>query len=136
MKQVVAAGFLLLILAGCQTTERLPLAPLPPEGQPVTYAEMYQRARRQTELANAAFYDDRWDELADTASGLVQTAKYMTKATDVPPSQKDTLPVLVGDLGKDAGKLREAAIGKKVKDVTDIMTRITLKIRELKPVEK
>jgi hypothetical protein len=136
MKRAFATGALLLILAGCQTTERLPLAPLPPEGQSVTYAELYQRARRQTEMANAAFYDDRWDELADVASGLVQTAKYLTKATEVPAGQKDALPELVGDLGKDAGKLRQAALSKKVKDVTDIMQRITLKIRELKPQEK
>ena len=138
MKRGFAASALLLILAGCQTTDRLPLAPLPPEGQPVTYGELYQRARRQTELANAAFYDDRWGELSDIASGLVRTAKYMTKATEVPAGQKDTLPERVGDLGKEADKLREAATARQVnvKEVTNIMQRITLKIRELKPQEK
>jgi hypothetical protein len=136
MKRILAVGALLLVLAGCQTTDRLPLAPLPPEGQPVSYAELYARARRQTELANAAFYDNHWEELGDTARGLAETAKYMAKATDVPPAQKDTLAVRVGDLGKDAGKLREAALAKKVDDVTTVMTRITKQIRELNPSKK
>jgi hypothetical protein len=136
MKRILAAGALLLVLAGCQTADRLPLAPLPPEGQPVSYAELYARARRQTELANAAFYDNHWEELADTARGLAETAKYMVKATEVPPGQKDTLAVRVGDLGKDAGKLREAALAKKVEDATAVMTRITKQIRELNPSNK
>ena len=45
---------------------------------------------------------------------------------------EDTLPVLAGDLAKEAGKLREAAKAQDVKLVNEIQQKIHLKVRELR----
>jgi hypothetical protein len=136
MKRVVATSALLLALAGCTVTEKAPLQPLPAEGQPVAYEDLYRRARRQAEIANEAFMDNRWADLEDTARGLEQTARYLTKATDVPATHKDALPVMVADLGKEAKKLGESAVARNEKEATATMQRIILKVRELSPSKK
>src|SRR5262249_35887225 len=78
------------------------------------------------------FYVNKWADLDDAARGLEQTARFFTKATDVPPKLKDILPVAAGDLGKEAGKLREAAKAQDPKLANESLQRINLKIRELR----
>ena len=51
---------------------------------------------------------------------------------DVPAKHKDTLPVVAGDLRKEAANLQEAAKAQDVKKSGDILQRIHLKIRELR----
>jgi hypothetical protein len=123
----------LLVVGGCQLPpDRVPLQPLPENGPPLPYAELLTRARAQATVATEAFYVNRWSDLEDAAKGLEQTARFLTKAEDVPAKNKDNLPEVSGDLAKEAKKLRDAATAKNVKDANDSLQRIHLKIRELR----
>jgi hypothetical protein len=124
---------LCLALAGCATTvERTPLRPLPEDSPPLPYAELLTRARLQATAATDAFYVNRWTDLEDAARGMEQTAKFLTKATDVPQKQKDTFQLTAADLGKEAVALREAARAKQADKVNESLQRIHLKVRELR----
>jgi hypothetical protein len=133
MIRAFGPAFLLCVALGCVSpSEHVPLRPLPEDAAPLPYAELLTRARLQATAATDAFYVNRWTDLEDAARGLEQTAKFLTKATDVPAKQKDTLPVMAGDLGKEAAALRDAAKAKEVDKSNDTLQRITLKIRELR----
>jgi hypothetical protein len=133
MKRTLWSASLFLILAGCQLPqERLP-APLPEDGKlSVTYAELLTRARAQAKVANEAFYVDRWTDLEDAARGLEQTARFLTKAEDIPATHKEALPRVSRELSTDAQKLKEAAIAKDVKETTALMQRVNLAVREMR----
>jgi hypothetical protein len=129
-----ALPFVCLLAAGCVVPpERLALRPLPADGPPLTYAETILRARNQATVANEAFYVNNWGDLEDAARGLEDTARHLTKATDVPVRHKDTLAVHSSDLGKQAEQLREAARARDVKRTNDILQLVNLKVRELRP---
>jgi hypothetical protein len=133
MNRALILGSLLLALPSCVLpAERMPLRLLPEDGPPLPYAELLTRARLQAAAATEAFYVNKWTDLDDAAKGLEQTARFLGKATDVPPKHKDILPVAAGDLGKEAGKLREAAKGQDAKAANESLQRINLKIRELR----
>jgi hypothetical protein len=124
----------LLFAAGCTLPpERLPLKPLPEDGAALPYADVLTRARLQAGAANEAFYVDRWADLEDAARGLEQTARFLAKATEVPPKQKDKLPAEADQLGKDAAQLRESAKAQDVSKTNQLLQRINLKVRELRP---
>jgi hypothetical protein len=124
---------LVLLLFGCQLPgERVPLRTLPEDGPPLPYAELLTRARFQATNATEAFYLNKWGDLEESAKGLIQTGRFLEKATDVPAKHKDTLPVVAGDLRKEAANLQEAAKAQDVKKSGDILQRIHLKIRELR----
>src|SRR5579872_5221025 len=133
MKRFLLTGAVLLSLSACQLPpERLPLQRLPENGPPLPYAELLTRARAQATIATEAFYVNRWADLEDSAVGLEQTARFLKSAEDVPATHKDTLPVLSGDLSKEATKLRAAAQTKNVKEANDTLQRIHLMVRELR----
>jgi hypothetical protein len=128
---VLAIAFAFLL--GCASPgERTQLKPLPEDNQPVPYAELLTRARQQSAAATEAFYVNKWADLEDAAKGIEQTARYLTKASDVPVKLRDSLPVLAGDLAKEAGKLNEAARARDVQKVNESQQRIHLKVRELR----
>lgn len=132
MKRTLLLASLFLMLAGCQLPpERLP-RPLPDDAPPQSYAELLTRVRAQAGVANDSFYIDKWAEVEDAARGLEQTAKFLLKAQDVPPSHKELLPKVSSELAQAAVKLREAALVKNVKDTNAIMQQINLKVRELR----
>ncbi len=134
MRRASCLGWLLLLLSSCQMPpERLPLKPLPDDGPPQPYTELVTRARLQATTANEAFYIDGWLDLEAVARDLEQTARHLAKASEVPVKQKDRYGVDAGDLGKLAGELREAAKAKDVKQVNDVLQRINLKVRQLRP---
>ncbi len=121
------------LAAGCVAPgERTPLKLLPEDAPPLPYAELLTRARAQANAAVDASYVDSWSELEDAARGLEQTAKFLPRATEVPAKQKDTLPVIAGDLGKEAGTLREAARAKDVEKTTGSLTRLQQTVRKLR----
>ncbi len=123
----------LVCLAGCVAPgERTPLKMLPDDSPPLPYAELLTRARAQANAAIDASYVDNWAELEDAAKGLEQTAKFLPKAIEVPAKQKDTVPVVAGDLGKEAVTLREAARAKDVEKTTASLTRIQQVVRKLR----
>jgi hypothetical protein len=129
----MCSGSLLLILAACQMPqERAVLTPLPDDGPPLPYAELLTRARYQATLATEAFYVDKWTEVEDAARGLEQTARFLPKSGDVPAKQKDSLPVVSGDLSKEAGRLLEAAKSKDVKQANDALQHVHLVVHELR----
>ncbi len=121
-----------LVLAGCQLPpEQVPLRPLPEDNSSQAFGDLATRARVQAMTANEAFYLNKWPELEDAARSLQQTSRILFKAADVPVSHRDRLPVEAGDLGKEAGNLREAAKGQQVKEANEILQRINLKVRQL-----
>ena len=129
----LGSGTLLLALAACQTPpERAALTPLPEDTPPLPYAELLTRARYQATLATEAFYVDKWPEVEDAARGLQQTARFLPKAQDVPPKQKDSLPGVSGDLSKEAGRLLEAARAQDVKQANDAIQHVQLVVHELR----
>jgi hypothetical protein len=124
----------LLILAGCQLPpEQVPLKPLPEHGPPQAYGDIVNRARVQATAANEAFYVNKWADLEDAAKGLEQTAAYLTKAADIPAKHKDLLAGTVNNLVKETKLLREAAKAQDVGQANEILQRINLKVRELRP---
>ena len=129
----MCTGSLLLILTACQAPEeRAALRPLPDDTPPLPYAELLTRARYQATLATEAFYVDKWTEVEDAARGLEQTAHFLPKAQDVPAKQKDALPVVSGDLSKEAGRLLAAARTKDVKEANDALQHVHLVVHELR----
>jgi hypothetical protein len=129
----MGSGSLLLVLAACQMPqERMALTPLPEDSPPLPYAELLTRARYQATLATEAFYVDKWEEVEDAARGLEQTSRFLPKAQDVPPKHKDALPVVSGDLSKEAGRLLEAARAKDVKQANDALQHVQLVVHELR----
>lgn len=124
---------LVCLAAGCVAPgERTPLKMLPDDSPPLPYAELLTRARAQATAALDASYVDNWSELEDAAKGLEQTAKFLPKAIEVPAKQKDTVPVVAGDLGKEAVILHEAARAKDVEKTTASLTRIQQTVRKLR----
>ena len=117
---------------GRHPAERAPLKLLPEDSPAFPYAELLTRARAQATAAVDASYVNNWSELEDAARGLEQTAKFLPKAIELPAKQKDTLPVIAGDLGKEATVLREAARSKD-QDKTDAsLLRIQQTVRKLR----
>jgi len=106
--------------------------PLPDDAPPLPYAELLTRARAQASAATEAFYVDRWGEVEDAARGLEQTSKFLLKAQDVPASHKELVPKVSSELGKQAGKLREAALAKNVKDTTEFLNQINRTVRDMR----
>jgi hypothetical protein len=132
LRSVSLAAFLLL-LVGCQSpAERLPINRLPDDSPPLPYAELLTRARMQASAANEAFYVNRWSDLEEAAQGLEQTARFLAKATEVPVAQKEKLPDRASNLGKEAGKLRQAAQAKDVPKANEALQRVNLQVRELR----
>ena len=133
MHRTICAVVFLLGLAGCQLpAERLPVAPLPEEG-PIPYADLVTRARLQAGAANEAFYVNKWKDLEEAATSMQKLAGYFGKAADVPERLKDKVPALAADLTKEAGRLREAAQMKDDKQANEVLQRINLKVREMRP---
>lgn len=142
MNRILLPGMVLLLLAGCVApAERVPLQPLPENGQVLPYPELLTRARAQASAANEAFYVNRWTDLEDLAKGLEQTARFLAKAQEVPARNKDVLKAVTDDLSKNALKLKAAAAAQNakdgneaqnVKDANDALQQINLKIRQLR----
>jgi len=133
MHRTLFACLFALLLIGCQLPpERSALRPLPEDVGPVPYAELLTRARSQALNAQDMYYTNKWQDLEDAAKALADTAKHLPKAADVPANQKDSLPVTAGDLGKEAVKLREAALAKDKKKIEESMNVIHSTIRELR----
>jgi hypothetical protein len=132
MMRTFSIGFLFLTLASCQVPQERAPRTLPDDAPPMTYADLLSRSRAQARVATEAFYVDRWCDLEDAAKGLEQTARFLLKAEDVPPTLKGNLPGIAADLGKEAKALNEAAKARNEKETTASLQRINLKVRELR----
>lgn len=133
MKRLVLFAAIALSVSACTVApERAPLRPIPEDGPPPTYATLLTRARAQATAATEAFYDNRWNDLEEVAQALEQTAKFLPKASDSPPAAKASIAQISDDLTKEAMNLRTAARAKDEKAVTATMSRVNLKVRELR----
>jgi hypothetical protein len=128
--------FLLLVVLSisCRApVEKLPLMPVPVDGQPLSYSDVVQRARVQASVALEAFYVDQWGDLDGAAAALEQSAGLLRKAVEVPPARQAALGKDADELARLAAQLHEAAGAKDVARANDLMQRINLKVRELRP---
>jgi hypothetical protein len=134
MKRARITALFFFVLVGCQLPpERVPIKPLPEDGPPQPYADLVARARAQATAANEAFYINNWPDLEEAAKALESTTRVLGKAADVPAKHKDRLPSAAADLGKEAVQLREAAKAQDVRQTTETLQRIHLRVRELRP---
>jgi hypothetical protein len=123
----------LLAAGSCQVPpERVPVQRLPENGPPLPYAELLTRARAQATYATEAFYVNHWTDLEEAARGLEQTARFLTRAEDVPANRKAQLPEASTALAKEADKLRDAAAKQNDKDANAALQRIHLMVRDLR----
>src|ERR1700732_2390418 len=133
MTRIVLPSVLALAAFGCALpTERLPLQLLPENSPPLPYSELLTRARLQASAATEAFYMNRWADLEDSARGLLQTARFLRKDTQITPTHKDQLVAGEDALEKDAQQLLAAAKARDVNATTAVMQRINLQVRELR----
>jgi hypothetical protein len=134
MKRVLP---IFLLCAGCALPpEREALRPLPEAAPPLTYPELFTRARLQAAAAMEAFYADNWLELEQTAQVLEQTARHLPKAAEQPANVKKTLAEDSEALRHQATKLAEAARAKNVQSTNETLQRIQLAIRTLRPADR
>lgn len=133
MRRTLPAFFLLTVFGCALPPERLPVMPLPEDGQPLPYADILQRARLQAAVANEAFYADRWSELEESANGLEKIARFLPKANEVPAKFQGKLDDMSAALIKDAADLRAGAQTKNVKATNEALQRINLRVREMRP---
>ena len=134
MPRTRCALFLFLTFAGCQLpAERLPVMPLPAEGQTLPYSDAVAKCRVWASAANEAFYVNRWSDLEEAAVGLEKTAQLLPKSPDLPAKLKSKIPAMTADLLKEVGRLHNSAKTKDVNATSQVLQRINLKIRELRP---
>jgi hypothetical protein len=133
MTRVWSVALLLLVSGGCQSPEKVPIAPLPENGANIPFADILQRARLQAGAATEAFYLNNWVDLETAAAGIDQAARLLPRATEVPPRHQDRLAEISTDLAKDADQLRQAAKDQDVKRTNETLQRINLMVRELRP---
>jgi hypothetical protein len=124
----------LAVLVGCQTTpEQLKVQPLLAEGAVLTYGDAVQRARALATSATEAFYVDQWAGVESAANGLEQTAQLLPRASDMPPVRQASVAGQAAALQQDAQQLRAAASQNDEKKTNEVLQRIHLRVRELRP---
>jgi hypothetical protein len=79
-----------------------------------------------------AYYVDRWAEVEDAARGLEQTARFLRRATEVPPTRQGDLSLRTDTLADAAKQLRDAAKAKAGEQVNAVLQRINSQVRELR----
>jgi hypothetical protein len=134
MHRTILFGFFLLFGLGCATTaeHQALIRPLPEDSPATPYSQLLDRARAQGIAATEALYVEDWGECEEVGKALEQTARFLNKATDVPADQKDNLPVVSGDLGKEAASFREMVKSKDGDKANEVLGRINHMVRRLK----
>lgn len=133
-RTLVAASLgVMLVVAGCQTPETT-IQPLPPDAQPLPYAEMHSRAKAQVAAAQEFFYRDSWREVEQAAVALQQTADLIAriKPEDLPVRHREQTPRLARQLREAAMALEESARARDVIKTTQIFQTLNLTIREMR----
>ena len=132
MRRAVVLGLFVAAL-GCQAPpQRAPVAPLAEDSAPLPFADLVSRARSQAMTALEAYYVDRWAEVEDAARGLEQTARFLRRATEVPPTRQGDLSLRTDTLADAAKQLRDAAKAKAGEQVNAVLQRINSQVRELR----
>jgi len=136
MKRSIAFAFgMLLVAACCGDGEKLEVPPLPKDGAALPYDQVLSRLNAQTNAAKEDHFLNRWDGLVDTSVSLEQTAGYLTRSADLPPTHKMTIEK-AGELMKaDIMKLREAARRKDEVESLELIRRVHNRVRELQELK-
>jgi hypothetical protein len=134
MHRTYFASFFVAVCLGCATTaeHQALVRPLPEDAPAAPYPQLLTRARAQAIAATEALYVEDWSECEEAGKALEQTARFLNKATEVPTDQKDNLPVVSGDLGKEAATFREMVRVKDGDKANEVLGRINHKLRRLK----
>jgi hypothetical protein len=135
MRRAFCLAVIGLALVGCQITPdpQRNLQPLPVDGPVLTYNEVVQRARSQAMIATEAFYVDQWADVERAAISLEDTARYLPRALEIPTANKASVEARATSLGREATALRTAVKSRDEKKTNEIMQRINLLVRELRP---
>ena len=75
---------------------------------------------------------DRWPEVEDAARGLEQTARFLRRATAVPPARQGDLSLRADTLADAAKQLQQAAKAHAGEQVNTVLQRINAQVRELR----
>jgi hypothetical protein len=131
MRRVVP--FLILAALGCQAPpQRQAVATLPEDTPAQPFADLVGRARQQAMTALESYYVDHWAEVEDAAKALEQSARFLRRATDVPPGRQGDLSLRTESLALAAKQLGDAAKAKSSDQVNAILQRINAQVRELR----
>jgi hypothetical protein len=124
----------LLALAGCRLPADREDLKLLPDDQPIPdYTQIYLRARSQATIALEAFYADSWQELADSARALEQSATLLPMASAIPTDRAPIVKKTADKLLVESRALGAAAAAKNVNAANETMQRIQYDIRMLRP---
>jgi hypothetical protein len=134
MHRTYFLSIFVVVCVGCASTaeHQALVRPLPEDGPAASYPQLLTRARAQGLAATEALYMEDWSECEEVGKALEQTARFMNKATEVPSDQKDNLPVVSGDLGKEAATFREMVRVKDGDKANEVLGRINHMLRRLK----
>ncbi len=128
-------GFIVLALISLSCisdAEKVPLPPLPVDGAPLSYNEVLARLVAQTNSARDEHFLNHWDRLAEIALALEQSAIYLPKSTNVPPSRQATLAQDSASLIQNIRLLQTTARLREETKALEAIRRIHNQIRELK----
>ena len=114
--------------------ERLP-PPLPRDGTALPYSQVLTRLSAQTNAAKEEHFLNHWDALVDVSLTLEQSAGYLLKSPDLPPTHKVQIEKTVGDLNVNILRLREAGRRKDQTESLEMIRRIHNEIRELQELK-
>ena len=132
MRRVATIGVILAAI-GCQAPPQRGAVPLLSEDSaPLSFAELASRARLQAMTALESYYVDRWPEVEDAARGLEQTARFLRRATAVPPARQGDLSLRADTLADAAKQLQQAAKAHAGEQVNTVLQRINAQVRELR----
>ncbi|NBO92212.1 MAG: hypothetical protein EBV06_07840 [Planctomycetia bacterium] len=133
MRQFLLLAILLILTACSATPERSPiLSEIPDKSVPQSYSKLRLRARDYAISITEASHKDDWPRLEQLASGLEQTADLLLKADNTPEMHKGNLAMLSSELRKQAKELMVAAQAKDSGKVTEVLTSINRKVREMR----
>jgi hypothetical protein len=135
MGRAIFVAFSMFAVAGCLATPEpiRPIQPLPTDAGAMSYREVMIRARTLASTANEAFYIDHWSDVEKAALSLEETAQYLPRAAEIPPTRKVSLDARSQELIRQSQELRAAAKAKNEKMTNEAMQKINLLVRELRP---
>lgn len=121
----VVALFVLCILTGCQSPERMALTPLAPEATP-TFGELIQRSKSQMTAAHEAYYSDNWKEMERCTAAIKETGLFLTRLQVVNASdvQKAKLASLIKDYNEAADQLKVVGTAKDPIKTNQVLQRL------------
>jgi hypothetical protein len=135
MSRIGPLMLLAVLCAGCRAPADGEALRALPENRTFAYDELIHRLRAQATAGVEAFYVDAWKDLEDSAAAMEQTARFLPRTTNIPASAKDSLDMDAEALRHEAVKLGDAARARKVREVNEVLQRINLQVRQLRPRE-